>query len=428
MKRNLNNKLEMYKQNQVIIYTSFDIPKNLIERTFEEVVEKSDDETLIVEEHDKLMRKYIIDEINNGNIQIKNRVINNLYKVKIIIVKNPRYGYSKDIIDMIYLKAIDLLKYKYNNNNTINMNILNNMKYIIDNNYINTPINKMNIKIYDISFMKEYIEIIKFQKDKLLNELNIDIDEFDRLINGEEKANIDFFETLCIYFDVNTYEELKEKISNEIKLYKNVNIDLVKEKLKDEPKKEKTKDFIIKNNIKCYNLSFMYEYVNLYNIKKQQLSELFSCGINKVDDVLSGKIWIKENLMSDLYIEYRVRNFPEFKAKILRMIKIKNLNNLKYNLKIIYDEYNKKQIKNSAFIDNIDKHMLCEILDIDSKSTLDKNIIKLIFKIGFKNDFSYYDISRILDIDINYIEKIHKESLDIINNTIEESKNIKILK
>lgn len=427
-----NNQLEMYKIIQISKYKDFCIDKDIFEKTFDEAIKKSKEESEFVVEHDKIIQKYIVNEINNNNVKMMDKVINYFSPIKTIIVKNQRYNLPKDDINKIYYKAIKLLKYLYNDNVSINMNILNNMKYIINNNYIETPINKMDIRIYDITFLREYVKYMKIDLNKLADELDINPKELSLLLNGVRNASLDLMDTLCIYFDVDSYEELLKKIKNELNNIKNIDYDKIRKKLLSDGvtiNKDK-KDFILRREEKYYNLSFMKEYVSLYNINRTKLCELFYCGVNKIDDVLDGKIWMKETLMTDLYVEFKVKNFLEFKAKILSMIKFSKSNAIKNKLSIFYKKYNNLKIKNQSLIDMIDKELLSQILDIDNMDNIDRNITKLLFKIGFSDDYTYDDISKILDVSKQQITRVHKEDLQKINLLLNdfENPNTQILK
>ena len=415
-----NNQLEVAKVNQISKYKYFDIPKEIFEETFDMAVKKELEENEIIQEHDKLIQKYIVNEINNGNVLMMGKVIDYFSPIKTIIIKNQRYNLPKDTINSIYIKAIKLLKYVYDDNISINMNILFNMKYIINNNYIDVSINKMDLQIYEVSFLKKYIRNMKIDPNKFAKELEISNKELSMLVNGEKKASIDLIETICLYFDVESYEELKEKIEKELNKNR-LNVEKIREKLNNVPKKEKMRDFIVKKDEKCYNLSFLKEYTTLYNMRKDTLAELFSCGVSKVDDILDGKIWIKESLMSDLYMEFRVKGFTEFKAKILSNINKYKLNTLKTKLKKFYDKYRTLNIKEESMIELMPKELLAETLNLDTMDKTDMNITKLLFKIGFSEDYTYDDISEILGVDKDYIITVHRNDLIKINTLLKES-------
>ena len=427
-KRNLefNNQLERTKVKQKVKYKYFDIPKDIFDKTFDEATKKYDDEDEIKKEHDRLIQKYIINHIDEE--YMFNNIINNFSAIKIIIVKNKKYDLPAPIIDNVYKKAIKLLKYVYDKNESLQMNTLINMKYIINNNYIDTPINKMDIQIYDIVFLKKYIIDMKIDQNKFANEIGISNNELISLLKGEKKATIDEMESILIYFDVETIDELKEKGEKEI-MKKKINIDEIKEQLKEEPKREKHIPYRMKNNEKYYNLSFMKEYVELYKIRKDYLSQLFSCGLKKVDEILNGTIWIKESLMSDVYIEYRVSGFVEFKAKILGCIRVYKLNDLKNRLRVFSDKYRNLKIKEESLIDLMPKDLLVDALELDKMPEIDRKITKLLFKIGFNDEYTYDDIAMILEVDRQRVIKLYKDNLKKVIDLLKESQNnIYILK
>ena len=422
------NQLEKYKKNQKARYIYFEIPDDVFEKTFQDVSRSYQDEDEMLEEHNRLIQKYIINEISNGNNKMYEKVINYFSPIKIIIIKNKKYDISREKIDKSYEKAIKLLKYKYNEKESINMNILINMKYIIDNNYIDTQINKMGIQIYDISFLKEYIRKMNIDQIEFSKEIGISNNELNMLLNGEIKATIDIMETICIYFDVENIEELKRKMEKDM-MNKKINVEEIKEKLKEKTKKSEPKGFKIKNEEKYYNLSFMKEYVDLYNIRKDNLAQIFSCGLKKVDEILNGNIWIKESIMSDVYIEYRVKDFSEFKEKILNYIKKYKLNDLKTKLKLFSEKYINLQITEESLVDLMPKELLILVLDLNNMEETDRKIVKLLFKIGFNEEYTYDDIAMILEVDRQRVIKLYKDNLKKVIDLLKESQNnIYILK
>ncbi len=67
---------------------------------------------------------------------------------------------------------------------------------------------------------------------------------------------------------------------------------------------------------KRYDFSFMREYAQIYNVTDEELSKIFYCGTSKVKYVLDGEILLKESLVEDICIDFKCKNYEEFKKQI----------------------------------------------------------------------------------------------------------------
>lgn len=344
MKKKNSININRLMNQQFSKYSSLNIPKNVLLECFNSV-KKIQDESEIIFRFDKKIGLYIVSQIKKDDLDITINIIDKYSYIKKLIIKNPKYALSSDKINKIYEDAIDLLKVKYNGNELLSTNIVNNMKYIILNNNIQIEYVE---ETYDISFIKEYIKLYEIEKNIYASILGYDIQTFNKILDGELKINKEDLLIICSTFDVTNYDELKEIIDKKIifhkykeelmkkqsELKKHVkikNIEIKEEKEKKEiPKQEfklKTTD---KNGNILYNLSFLKEYAYLYNLSDKYLSSKLHCGIGKVNDILNGKLLIKEKIIDDIAYEFDSNNIDDFYNKINEKI-----NEKKENIKVL---------------------------------------------------------------------------------------------
>ena len=81
-----------------------------------------------------IIEREIVKEIKKGNIDLQIAVLDKYSVLKTIIRKNKKYFCDDETIDKVYEDAVELLNYRYFNEN-ISMNIINNMKFIFNNNF-----------------------------------------------------------------------------------------------------------------------------------------------------------------------------------------------------------------------------------------------------------------------------------------------------
>ena len=346
MKEQKKIDINLLKQQQFSKYSSLDIPKNILKENFEKV-KNIQDESEIIFHFDRRIGKYIVNEIKNDNIDLTIMIIDKYNYLKKLIVKNPKYNLQPNEINKIYEDAIELLKNRYNDKELLSSNIVDNMKYIILSN------NKHNLceeKMYDISFFKEYIELYGIESRAYANILSYSMKSFNQILLGTKKIEKDDLDILCGLFNVSSYDELKNIIEEKIQFYKYKEELLKKrnelkkhikpkEEIKEESKESNeiiiSNKIIDKDGITRYNLSFIKEYADLYNLSIKQLSTKLHCGVGKVDDILNGKLLIKETIIDEIAYEFNANNFDDLYNKIINAINTKkyNINNKLKELK-----------------------------------------------------------------------------------------------
>ena len=477
---------DFIKLKQFQKYSAFNIPIEILESKFNIVLKNNKEEIDVITCFNKSIEQYIIDEIRNDNIDMQISVIDYYSNLKTRIKVNQKYNLSDDILNSAYEESIEMLKEEYDSDKTLYLNILSNMKYVLTGQKSEKEIN-----LYDISFMKDYIKYHDFNKNNLMKLLECDKNTFSKIINGEKQIDKIKLNNILNYYNLNKYDELKEFIKKELEKYykkeikkqkKNnskYNISFMKnyieknnipkmrlaqvlevnsssidkildgiylisdEKIKllytlykvdnyDELK-EKINNSIITNEEKKevpqkYNFSFMKEYVILYNIQKKELTEIFKCGINKVDYILDGNILLNENITSEVCYELRCKDYDSLKKMIIEKINRKKqilLANEKEieNKKILTTPT--KKVEKIIKLEDIDKEELFKMLDYKNMNYMDSIITLLLFSDIVKCNID--EISKFLEINKYYITKIYREDLDKIKEKLKEkNKNTKL--
>ena len=157
---------------------------------------------------------------------------------------------------------------------------------------------------------------------------------------------------------------------------------------------------------KRYDLSFMKEYQELYEISDLELARIFKCGTKKVPDVLSGKILIKESLMEEILYELSFSSYEKFKENIQNKI-----NRKKQVLKLQEEKKNIIKIKKEKEVNNVESNII-SILDLKNMTNTDMLINLLLFGNVVNKDIK--QISEFLNMDTEYIDYVGNKTLNLI--------------
>lgn len=294
-------------------YKMFEIPNDRLEHIYLDAIHYSVEYDKMKNFFCKKVEKYIVDEIKNDNVDMQIKVMEQ-YKSIITIARQKYNTMSIKEINNIYEQAIEYLKYIYNLDDTLSINIVNNFKYIISNNLIGKSINDIEVKLFNIKFMEEYIKYFNDTKRTISDLLSCTPEQFNKIIKGEENVSKDAIDTLCIEFSVNNYDELKEKIKELVKKKK---LEIMVAKSKSKVKKEK-------QPIKTYDLKFMNLYLLKNNVSKETFSKFINIEISELDKVLDGSYKLPEDKLKRLYDLFNVKNYDELKIAVGKVIVAKN--------------------------------------------------------------------------------------------------------
>ena len=165
-----------------------------------------------------------------------------------------------------------------------------------------------------------------------------------------------------------------------------------------------------------YDLSFMKEYAELYNLTDMDISNMLKIdgrvviGFNAVKNYLSGEKRIRESIMEEILYELGYKDYESFKNDILRKINNKKENDQKIinerieKEKIKREKEEKKQVKElSKTIDNT--------IDFNSMNNKDRIIMSILLDDNLSNK-SIKEITEFLGVSYNYVKNI-LENIDI---------------
>jgi len=387
----MNNKELLFKN-----FSSIDIPEEVLESSYKKLKHIKDSQELS-NKFNRLVEKYIVNEIKNDNIDIQIQVIENYGRLKKMILMNPKYNYDSETIKNAYEEAIELLKERCDTSKSLYNNILENMKFIL-NKSNNKPLPKEEV-LYDISFMKEYVSLYKVE-ESLCGVLKCDKDSLNMLLDGNKKLNEKQISLIYNMFNVNNYELLKKNVNKKIEIVKNMMKKIDEKHLKDK-----------------YDLSFMKEFVELYDYDINKLSRLWKCGIKVVPKILDGQIELNDSLLWETYSEFQVKDYNELKGKINKFIKNKKTNIIKEDIK--------QEVK-VINIESLNKEKLFELLD--EKNITYKDYLITILLFSDITDRTIEEISDFLYISKSYVLKVYINDLEIIKNKFKKNnKTIKLI-
>ena len=184
-----------------------------------------------------------------------------------------------------------------------------------------------------------------------------------------------------------------------------------------------------------YDLSFMKEYAELYNLTDMDISNMLKIdgrvviGYNAIGKYLSGEKKIRESVMEEILYELGYKTYEDFKNDILSKIKNKKLNteiNKNNNEKmqqILQEKKEKKQMKdlNKSFISELEEdNSVYNTFDFNKMNN--KNIIIISILCDENLSKSIKEVATFLNISPEYVKNIYNEMLKNINNSIEQEK------
>ena len=184
-----------------------------------------------------------------------------------------------------------------------------------------------------------------------------------------------------------------------------------------------------------YDLSFMKEYAELYNLTDMDISNMLKIdgrvviGYNAIGKYLSGEKKIRESVMEEILYELGYKTYEDFKNDILSKIKNKKLNteiNKNNNEKmqqILQEKKEKKQMKdlNKSFISELEEdNSVYNTFDFNKMNNKNRIIISILCDENLSK--SIKEVATFLNISPEYVKNIYNEMLKNINNSIEQEK------
>ncbi len=284
------------------------------------------------------------------------------------------------------------------------------------------------MKNYNLSFMNEYIKLKKISIYDLVGIFYVDAYKIKNYFNGLEVPPKSFLSMLYKYMEVNNYDELYNKVKNEI------------EKIKDENKV--TSGFDKKFNIGFLsNKNIDIEYLSVYcNISKEELT-----------NYITGKKLTPIIIINKICEYFKVNNINDLK-KLEE--KEKNEINTFHDKRRIVNEFSFKETKDEDNIEIIEKSL--DIKNYDELKTVDnfidleefisylklyiknKNITLKDISDGINVNYSYIScmLNGVYTLNEKYINKIleflglknYDELKKIVNNSVDPEEFISYLK
>lgn len=284
------------------------------------------------------------------------------------------------------------------------------------------------MKNYNLSFMNEYIKLKKISIYDLVGIFYVDAYKIMNYFNGLEVPPKSFLSMLYKYMEVNNYDELYNKVKNEI------------EKIKDENKV--TSGFDKKFNIGFLsNKNIDIEYLSVYcNISKEELTNYIT-GKKLTPIIIVNKIceYFKVNNINDLKkLEEKENNeintFHD-KRRIVNEFSFKKTKD-EDNIEIIEKSLDIKNYDELKTVDNfIDPEEFISYLRLYIKN---KNITLKDISDGINVNYSYIScmLNGVYTLNENYIIKIleflnlenYDELKKIVNNLVDPEEFINYLK
>lgn len=266
-----------------------------------------------------------------------------------------------------------------------NVKTYNELKKLVENDK-NNLIEKLNInaedKRYDISFLNDYINNNRISKVKLSNYLNISYDTLRFYLEGKNKCDVSIINKLLEMFEVETYEELKNKINQ-------LNVSDI-------------------NLIKSYDISFLKDYFDNNNIKYIEFAHLINCNYQILLHFLSNvrRISVDNAILNKIYDCFEVKTYEE-------LVEVVNKNIVPNKLKNISLTDDLSYLKEYLKLNKVSQRTFAYLLNINYTSF--NSYVKgtrIISNQNLEKIYNYFGVKNVDELkDYCYINGIRKQEL-----------------
>lgn len=187
---------------------------------------------------------------------------------------------------------------------------------------------------------------------------------------------------------------------------------------------------------KRYDFSFMKEYQELYEVSDLELASIFKCGTKKVQDVISGKIKIKESVVEEILYDIGFSSYEKYKENIQNKInrkkevlklqeekkKLKKSTNIKSVEKqpIKKEEYVEEKTKEEPINIDIAEEKTNYISMLDLKNMTNKDILINVLLFGNVVNKEPNEIASFLNIGEDYVLYIHNQTTNLVGNKVKQ--------
>lgn len=253
---------------------------------------------------------------------------------------------------------------------------------------------------HDLRFLKEYLRYSGISHSYLCKMTNISLKTLNDYLNKECTKSLGNINKILKFFDVETYEELKEKIKTEL------------------PKKEEIYEKSKRHNISTYrkvvgaiyDIGFLKEYFEKFNINLTDFSKKINVDVATVSKYFNSKKKLSIGKLKVFLNVFNCRDYEELKNKIQKsMVDNRKINinfenkdreEEKYDITFMSKYFELKEIKIDPFCNIIGISKYTLIMLINGKKLADKLILDKILE--------YFNVS-------DY-EKLKEKINDIYNN------------
>lgn len=167
---------------------------------------------------------------------------------------------------------------------------------------------------------------------------------------------------------------------------------------------------------KRYDFSFMKEYQKLYEVSDLELAHIFKCGTKKVQDVLSGKIKIKESILEDILYDIGFSSYEAYKENIEKKITRK-----KEVLKLQEEKKQLKKVNITKTVKEEEPTNYIHMLDLNNMTNKDILVNVLLFGNVVKKEPN--EIASFLNIGEDYVLYIYNQTTKLVGNNKVKQKN-----
>ena len=302
-------------------YNKYSIEKLEIENTIERFLNIYD--TVTFDRVSLALNIKIINRMKKGNSTSLNNVKEYNSYIKVCIRKNKELKelldekYNMDIrlvSSEIYNLAIQSLPDEYDYSVQIYENILIKVNYIIKNK-LDTVIELLQSKKYDISFLNDYVIQNRINITNFAKVLDINCSNFRVFLIGKGRIDANTLIKLLDLFNVKSYEELKDKALNH--------------------------ELDVPDILFCglYDITFLRKFIDDNKIDVRLLNKKLEIKQQKLTDYLGGRNRATKEVLDKLLEIFNVKDYKELKEKSMNnTLEIpESLCNIKYDITFLND-------------------------------------------------------------------------------------------
>lgn len=342
-------------------------------------------------ETDKCVTKESIDVASNYDLSFLKEYFkkHNISSVKILKLTSvsDNVSYNTNLINVSDEKLREFLK-------LFKVSTYEELKQLVEDDV--DPITRCNEDIYisyDISFLKEYLDKNKLTISSFADAIDSYESGASYILSGKKTISYKKLQRILKVFNVSTYNELKELVSNNQKIEDNSILKTRKIRYYEEGK----------------DYSFLKDYFEIMNLTQKDFSNKIQCGRSNFSGVLNGKRKIGKISESKILNEFNLESKEELEllVKLLKLRQNSEVLNIDTDSNLLRNTYSNIRLNN----EDVDLVKLLEVLEKYQITEEEYNIIYLLF--NYDRKYTPNEISKILNIDISIVFKIYSDCIQI---------------